>query len=76
MYRLRCDIRVFIWRMGQGRLFHGECCGIDRGYQAVTSYMLINLKSGVWLRYLSEGQAVNAARAMGWTDYVIERIEG
>jgi len=42
----------------------------------LTRYMLINLKSGVWLRYLSEGQAVNAARSMGWTDYTIERIEG
>ena len=39
-------------------------------------YMLINLKSGVWSRYLGEGQAVNAARTMGWTDYTIERIEG
>ena len=38
--------------------------------------MLINLKSGVWLRYLSEVQAVNAASTMGWTDYTIERIEG
>ena len=42
----------------------------------MTRYMLINFKTGVWLRYLSEGQAVNAARTMGWTDYTIERIEG
>ena len=42
----------------------------------MTRYMLINLKSGVWLRYLSEVQAVNAASTMGWTDYTIERVEG
>jgi hypothetical protein len=30
-------------------------------------------KSGRFLRVASEGQARNAARSMGWTDYTMER---
>jgi len=42
----------------------------------MTRYLLTNTKTGAFMRYMSEAQAVNAARNMGWTDYTIERIEG